>query len=179
MESENSNNKHKSSLLKWIGLIVLVVLLVTAAFVGGQLFNRQVNPLDGAVGILDEHSFQSIEVTVIPAEELPTTQADEFGVFVRREDNSIFIEIRNDPKNSTSGGESPAGPVVEVVVANETAIYQEVLVGRPDDAGEIQQEVTEQTIEDIGDTSFIWVWGRKAGDRIIADVLLYSVPVMK
>jgi len=34
------------------------------------------------------------------------------------------------------------------------------------------------TIDEITEQSSITVWGRKAGDRIIADVILFSTPFM-
>jgi hypothetical protein len=191
METENSNNK--SSLWKWIGLLVLVVL-VAAAFVGGQLLNRRSNPqvagpgamfnVKGEGGAAAGEEIQSFEVNVIPAEELPEAQPDAVGIFVRREDNSIFIGTGKLTMGMTSeSGASPSasydGPVVEVVVNTQTVVYKEVTaLSGPPTGEEIQQEVVEGTIEDLGDTSTIVVWGRKVGDRIIADVLLYSEPVI-
>jgi hypothetical protein len=65
-------------------------------------------------------------------------------------------------------------------VGNQTTIYREVLdLSQSFTSDEIQQEVTEGTIEEIGDTSHMFVWGRKVGDRIIADVLVYSLPMVK
>lgn len=171
------------SFLKWVGWILLVIILIAAAFVGGQLLNGRVNPLGAGGGSIDGDTFQPMEISVVPAEELPSTPPEEAGTFVRREDDSIFIGI-GDTGNSDeapgTGESSTGGVVVEVVTNNETTVYQEVLnLNVPSEAGEIQQEVTESTIEAIGDGSFMWVWGRKTGDRIIADVLLYSVPMVK
>jgi hypothetical protein len=169
---------------RWIGWIVLIVVLVAGSFVGGQLLNRRVNALDRGGGALAGESFQPREIHVIPAEELPSTPPDEAGVFVRRQDNSIFIGIGDSTGNSEPpvAGESSAysGAVVEVVVGNQTTIYREVLdLSQSFTSDEIQQEVTEGTIEEIGDTSHMFVWGRKVGDRIIADVLVYSLPMVK
>ena len=197
METENFENtttNKKSSLLKWLGLIVLVVLLVAAAFVGGQLLNRQANPqaggpggpngpglfVSGGEGGNAEGNF--VELKVTPAEELPTRQPDAGGVFVRREDNSIFIGTGQITMMvEAEGGSSTSydSPVVEVVVNGDSLVYKEVsnLPGPPSE-GEteqvIQQEVAEGTIEEIGENSSLIVWGRKVGDRIIADVLVYS-----
>ena len=186
MEAKNSNSNNKP-LLKWIALIVLILVLVAAAFVGGQLLNGRVNPL-GAEDEPGNDSSEPREIQVIPAAELPSLPPDGSGTFLRRQDNSIFLGVGNDTGVSSSDSESPAvgespnnaGAVLEVVVTSETAIYQEV----PDQLqqsvpDEIQLEVVAGTLEDIGATSFIWVWGQKTGDRIIADVLLYSLPVIK
>jgi len=161
MRSENPN---KNSILKWIGLIALLILLVSAAFVGGQLLNRTLNP-------------QGVR-NFVAAEELPQTQPDALGLLVRREDNSLFMGtggINIDAEIDGVPVLSYDGPVVEVVVNSETHVYQDVTaLPGPFSSGEIQQEVAEGTIEEIDETHKISVWGRKVGDRIIADVLLYS-----
>jgi hypothetical protein len=40
----------------------------------------------------------------------------------------------------------------------------------------VQQVVELSTIDDISPQSSISVWGRKAGDRIIADVIVFHSP---
>jgi hypothetical protein len=40
----------------------------------------------------------------------------------------------------------------------------------------IQQVVEPGTLDEIGDGSMLTVWGKKTGDRIIADVLVYTQP---
>jgi hypothetical protein len=58
-------------------------------------------------------------------------------------------------------------------------IYKETTQLDPDDPGaEVQQTVELSTIDEITKQSSITVWGRKAGDRIIADVILFSTPFM-
>jgi hypothetical protein len=194
MESENPIPEKKSSLLKWIGLIVLVIVLVAAAFVGGQLLNRQgslqVNGLNGpgvfvSGGDVGSGETMAVQLQVTPAAELPTRQPDAGGLFVRREDNSIFIGTGQISMMVSSDGESSSdydGPVVEVVVTGETQVYKEVSTfPEPPTEGEtvqvLQQEVVEGDIEEIGVNSSVTVWGRKVGDRIIADILLYSEPM--
>jgi hypothetical protein len=69
------------------------------------------------------------------------------------------------------------GDKVEVVISNETIMYRETTELDPDHMEEeIQQTVELSTIDDITPQSSITVWGRKAGDRIIADVILFSSP---
>ena len=207
MESETPTPEKKSSFLKWIGLILLVVLLVAAAFVAGKLMNRTPQ-LAGPGGpiILNSQGeggavMQSFAVSIIPAEELPKTQPDAVGIFNRREDNSFFIgtgdmgviisgdvtsadgEVSSGPSFATSGGSGEGGTEVEIVVNSDTIVYKEV-TAPPDfsdsseNQAEIQQEVAPGDIEEIGANSSLTVWGRKVGERIIADVLLYSEPMM-
>jgi hypothetical protein len=191
METGNSSNSSKFSLFKWIGLILVIVLLVAAAFVGGQLLNREAGPqaLAGpgagfttAGGGPAGDTMQALAINIIPAEELPQTQPDAMGIFVSREDNSLFIGTGQMGMIVSSDGAEAShdGPVVEVVVNGDTLIYKEVPppMDGPPTSGEIQQVVEAGTIDEIGDTSAITVWGRKVGDRIIAEILLYSEPMI-
>jgi hypothetical protein len=182
METESIESKPKSSPSRWVGLAVLIIVLVGAAFVGGQLLNQQINPLESGGGAIGGNEFQPRQISVIPAEELPESPPDRSGTYVRRQDNSLFISLGEDSGVSTSGGSSEySGAMVEIVLNAETILYQEVLDlnSRPATSGEIQQQVTEGSVEAIGDTSYIWVWGRESGDRILAEVLVYSVPMIK
>ena len=175
-----------------MGILVLVV--GAAAFVGGRMLNNQVNPL-GLFGLGGKGRMMSVMVNVIPAEELPKTQPDAIGPFVERKDKTIFIQSVSLKAGgggvvvAKGGGEvvagSPSdnnsGPKVEVLITNETTIYRDTTQpGEPPSSGEsqtIQQTVEESTLDDLSSQSMVTVWGRKSGDRIIADVLLYSNPV--
>ncbi len=82
----------------------------------------------------------------------------------------------------TVGGGGNDGPKVEVVVTNETVIYRDTTQpGEPPSTAKeqtIQQTVEESTLDDLSSQSMVTVWGRKSGDRIIAEVLFYSNPIM-
>lgn len=174
---------------------ILVLVVGAAAFIGGRMLNNQVNPL-GLFGLGGKGRVMSVMVNVIPAEELPKTQPDAIGQFVERKDKTIFIQpvsLNAGGKGvvvSKGGGEvvagSPSdnnsGPKVEVVITNETTIYCDTTQpGEPPSTGEsqtIQQTVEEATLDDLSSQSMVTVWGRKSGDRIIAEVLFYSNPVM-
>jgi len=65
------------------------------------------------------------------------------------------------------------------VVTSETMIYKDVTQIPPPVNGEIhnlQQAAEEGTLDDLNSQTFITVWGRRSGDRIIAEVLFYSNP---
>jgi hypothetical protein len=136
-----------------------------------------------------------------PASELPKTQPAVVGQFEERKDNTIIVSsipmkaggggvvvsVHKDNGGDDNGGEStvgsPAdnsGPKVEVVVTNETIIYKDTTEPPSPSGGNqtIQQTVGEGSLADLSSNSFITVWGRKSGDRIIAEVLLYSQPVV-
>ena len=126
-----------------------------------------------------------ISLNVKPAADLPQTPAAAKGLFVRREDRSIFIgtgQVKMMVKPGQNGQPSTAshysGPVVEVVVNQNTTIYRDT-TQMPDNAtGDVtvQQTVGPGSIEEIGENSMLQVWGKKTGDRIVADVLVYSQP---
>jgi hypothetical protein len=75
------------------------------------------------------------------------------------------------------------GDKVEVVVSNDTLIYRETTEfsgpsGPPKGNETVQQTVEESTLDELNSQSMVTVWGRKSGDRIIAEVLFYSNPVL-
>jgi hypothetical protein len=83
----------------------------------------------------------------------------------------------------TSGGPGDNdGPKVEVVITNETILYRDATEVVPPSAlnetTTIQQVVEEGTLDDLTSDSMVMVWGRKNGDRIIAEMIVYSQPVI-
>ena len=77
---------------------------------------------------------------------------------------------------SLTSKEMPNGPKVEVVVTGETIIYRDTTDFSK--GGTVQETVGEGTLDDLNSESMLRVWGRKSGDRIIADILFYSSPVV-
>src|SRR5581483_7425510 len=87
----------KKTIFLSLGVIVAVLVLGGAAFVGGSLLRGQGLPVPG-LGTGQQMVFaengkpvQTLSLNLQPAKELPQTTADAKGVFVRRQDNSIFI----------------------------------------------------------------------------------------
>ena len=67
------------------------------------------------------------------------------------------------------------------MITSDTIIYLENTdMGEPKPQANIvvQQTVTEGSLDDLTSQSFVTVWGRKSGDRIIAEVLFISNPVI-
>lgn len=158
-----------------LGSVIFIV--ATAAFVAGRLLNRGVGPLS-LFGPMDDG------ISIVRAEELPETSPEVEGLFVERKDNIIVVEDDQPVGDSVSG--SPVGigggPQVEVVVTTETTIYLDTTqppAHRPsgDDPRVLQQTVEEGTLDDLNiSQSLVMAWGRKSGDRLIADVLVYNNP---
>jgi len=162
----------------------LVLLVGVAAFVAGRMINGNV----GTVGLGGPNGGRvSISLNdITPAPELPTTKADITGSFVERKDNAITVQAVS--FGSGLGGVAGDAPMdedsgirVEVIVTAETMIYKDVTELPPPVNGEIHnlpQAADEGTLDDLNSQTFITVWGRRGGDRIIADVLFYSNPPM-
>ncbi len=194
MESQETPTPtpHRSKLPYIIGGGVLILLLAGAAFVGGRLLNGQGLPRlsNGPQVLTGPGGKTSIRIgpgDILPAKELPQTPADVRGIFDHRQDNSIFVgtgnvqmSVMKDSSGQVHTSASHSGPVVEVVVTTQTTIYHDTTMeqfnGPPPSGQKIQQVVEPGSLADIGQSSSITVWGRKSGDRYIADVLVYTSP---
>jgi hypothetical protein len=190
---EETPTPKKSKLPYFIGA-GLVILLAGATFVAARYLNRgdgnlSVNPMDGSGLSLSiggpAGGAQSFELDITPAEELPKTEPEARGIFVERKDNSIFIgtgQVSVMMSVGEEGGEPVvdtdySGDKVEVVISNDTIIYRETTELDPENPeATVQQTVELGTIDDITPQCSITVWGRKAGDRIIADVVVFQSP---
>jgi hypothetical protein len=124
---------------------------------------------------------------IIPAKELPQTPADVKGLFDHRQDNSIFIgtgkvtiDVSRDPSGHVETSSDHDGPVVEIVVTSQTKMYKDVTMrqfdGPPPEGQKIQQVLEPGSSSEIGQASMITVWGKKTGDRFIAEIVVYSPP---
>ena len=182
----------KKSILIGVGIVVLVLVLAGAAFVGGQLLNGQGLPIQASSGGLQLMTSQGgkpgqqFKLDIQPAKELPQTPADAKGLFDHRQDNSIFVGTGNvklmaikDQSGNVTTSATHDGPVVEVVVTPQTIVYRDVTMnqfnGEPPN-GKTQQVVEPGSLDEVGQSSTLTVWGKKTGDRITADVLVYSPP---
>lgn len=178
-----------------VGLSILILLVGAAAFIGGRMLNQRVGPM-GLGMPMGNGDVISISVQVTPAAELPTTQPEVIGSFVERKDNSIVLATISMEMGkggvvvaSDGGSEGQAvsgppsdGPKIEVVTTGETIIYLETTQpSGPPASGEnvvLQQTVAEGSLDDLTSQSFVTVWGRKSADRIIAEVVFISNPVI-
>jgi len=166
-----------------VSLGILVVLVGVAAFIGGRLLNQRVGPI-GLGMPMGNGDVMSISIQITPAPELPSTRADITGLFVERKDNTIVVQaVSFGAGVGGVSGDSPldedSGIKVEIVVTSASMVYKDVTQLSAPVNGEIhnvQQAVAEGTLDDLNSQTFISVWGRRSGDRIIADVLFYSNP---
>lgn len=157
-----------------VSLGIVIILMGAAAFLAGRLLNRGVGPLN-MFGPADDG------VSILPAEELPKTPPEIEGLFVERQDSLIIVEGDRATGDSVAG--SPVGigggSKFEVVITTDTLVYHDTTeppAQRPagNDPRVIQQTLEAGTLDDlIVSQSLIMAWGRKSGDRIIAEVVVY------
>lgn len=176
-----------------VTLGILIILVGAAAFIGGRMLNNNVGSL-GLLGLGGRGGVMEVSIDLIPAEELPITEPDIVGLFAERKDQTIFVQSTS-LKTGGKGvvvqkGEDGAvlpssnmnyGPKVEVVVTNETLIYRDTTKMVEPTSGKtqtVQQTVEVSTLDELNPQSMVTVWGRKSGDRIIAEVLFINNPVM-
>ena len=169
----------------YIILGITILLVGVAAFIAGKMFSRGIGPGRESGDLGNGQVFVSIN-DIIPAPELPTTTPEITGVFVERKDKTVIVQtVSFDAGAGGIAGNSPvdenSGPKVEVVITGETTVYRETTQFTRPVAGEnfsIQQTVEEDALDYLDSQSMITVWGRKNGDRVIADVFLYMNPAM-
>jgi hypothetical protein len=174
-----------------VGVVVLVVVLAGAAFVGGRLLNQQPQAA-GPGGITlsgGPAGGQSISLQIERAKELPDAAPDVTGLFAERKDNSIFVTmgggkftVQVDKDGTVNTQTDGNGQKLEVVVTSETTVYKDVTQPPEPNAlpsdGKIQQKVAPGSLDEIGSNSSVTAWGERRGDRLIAKVLFYSRPFM-
>ena len=132
----------------------------------------------------------SVRLTIEPSPDLPDRPAEASGVFVRRDDNSVIVGTGSMELNveiiQTRGGAvepqislSHSGPEIEVVVTHDTIIYrEETEMPSPGKGGDktVQQVVRPvDSLDELGKNTELQVWGRKIGDRVVADLLVYRI----
>ena len=198
--------KSRTPLYILLGLVGVVVL-AAAAFLAGRLMTRQTGAGGPQVfgGGEGGPEVMAMEVNMKPAPELPQTSPEVNGLFTRRDDNSIFLGTFSgggmgmsvggvmsegpvpDGKDGEESEEGPVlsapkpdGPEVEVVITAETKIYRETTQMDPSSPpeGEIQQTVEPGDLDELDSQSMLVVWGRRTGDRVVADVVLVSQPMV-
>jgi hypothetical protein len=189
---------------RWLlwGILALVVL-VGIAFAGGQLLYRQ-----GSAAFADRSGGGGEMMAVaggpggeggdrvffkrpslIPAPGLPEGEPDVAGLYLRREDQSIFIgtgEVRVQVEIPQGGGEpsanaSASGPTMEVVVNRNTQLYKDITefdFTAGENSEPVQQVVEsidslDNLLEEVNTTDTLSVWGERSGDRVIASVIVY------
>lgn len=194
-EEEERNESPRGSTTKWVVIgALLVVFLGVAGFLGARLIRQQNGGQGGSGGpgqiMISSNGAggraSSVRFDVTPAAEIPQEEPAVSGLFVRRDDRSIFLGTGNITMAvAVSDAGSPPdvqgsydGPVVEVVVNHQTELYKDTTeMPEPDQAVDgvvvAQQTVETGSLEDLTENSMVTVWGEKQGDRTVARKLVY------
>ena len=161
---------------------IAIVLVGVAAFIGGRMLNGTVGNVDLGGPNTGRVSISIDEIT--PAPELPPRKPDITGMFIERKDNTLIMQAVSFAVGLGGiSGESPmdedSGIQVEIVITGQTKIFRDVTQFPAPVNGEIhnvQQAAEEGTLDDLNAQSFLNIWGRRGGDRIIADTIFYTNP---
>jgi hypothetical protein len=172
---------------------VLVVLVAAGAFTAARLIAAQREAASLPAGaqvyedVFDDGTGNPVTVktVILPAAELPGRPAAAAGVLVRQEDNSYFVGTGSISVNITNinGEESTAvehsGPEIEVVAGRDAQFYRDVtevsFTAAESKEQTLQQEIVPvERPETIPAGANIQAWGEKRGDRVTADIVVYS-----
>jgi hypothetical protein len=166
--STKGKRKGKPMLLL-VGVSLVVVL--GAAYVLGRYIRG-----DGSHGesstIVDMAGGVTITQLEV-AEELPKTQPAIWGMVDRIQDNSVFVTQLPPLEQIAAQKSVDFGPTIEVVVTNKTIIYEVPPSNTPTN-GVVHEKVIPGSVDEIGESHLVSVWGERRGDRIVADVLKYN-----
>jgi hypothetical protein len=179
----------KRTVLIVSGIAVLVAMLGGAAYVAGRMWGTDARADDVLAGMPPvlpsegETTGATMIAKIESARELPQRPPDTLGVFSRREDNRIFVSSSGQGIMFTLDGGAVGDPdatEVEVVATSETAVYEDVtqesLSAGPQSGETVEQKLEPGQVEEIGESSIVMAWGEKRGDRLVAEVLVYTGP---
>jgi hypothetical protein len=133
-----------------------------------------------------------VTITFDDPEILPVDRESAFGVFLGRDGDvltlgtgsievEIGVEVVNDKDPVTTVNVSHSGDPVEVVVTEDTIIYKDT-TERPEVSSEdietgrkvIARTVEPGSLDEVGESMILRVWGETHDGRLIADLLVYE-----
>lgn len=175
------------------GVVVVLMLLGTAAVVGGKMLNTETASAPAAgnrVMVIARDTGSGpvqFRISTAPAAELPDRPAESGGIFLRRQDDAIVLGTGNVSVDmEVEEGQEPVltvrsdGPEVEVLITRDTQVYEDVTDLDEALAGASGGEVTVQQVvlavdsaDALGANMEVEVWGTRRGDRIVAETLVY------
>jgi hypothetical protein len=155
-----------------VGAVLLIALLAGAAYIVPGLMSGRFSGILAAIpGFAEGTGRKSLDITLIPAPELPQHPPDMVGSVARTSNNSIFVTPRN------------GGTELEVVVTKDTHIWQDdnqaisttvqsTAAKTAGSALRVQETVVAITVAQVMDNDDILLWGEQRGDRFIASTVL-------
>ncbi len=145
--------------LLWLGVVLVELLLMGSAFVGGRMLAQQNVRNNRSQG------FQ------LPAQ-LPKDPAAGSGSVQKIQDTVITLTRGRGGAPGTSG--SSTSNQTEVAVTAETKYYKNTSSQQGfqgPQGGQAQVQVQDATLTDVKVGNYIMVWGAKNGERITAEVI--------
>ncbi len=127
---------------------------------------------------------------------LPEVEPAVQGLFVRREDNSVFVGTGNVKlkvvvDTDVNGGKSSVkaefdGPVKEILIGRDTVFYKDITPANVEamkKGEEIQQQVEpvaslDALLTDVSTNDTLTVWGEQRGERLVAKTVVYARPAL-
>jgi hypothetical protein len=150
---------------------VLVIVLIGAAYALGCYLAGDGSRGESSTIIEVAGGVVTTELEV--AEELPKTQPTIWGIVDHVQDNSIYVTQLPPLDQIAAQMSVDFGPTEEVVVTSKTIIYEVPPYGGSTN-GVIHEVVIPGSVDEIGESHLVTVWGERRGDRIVADVLKYN-----
>jgi hypothetical protein len=150
-------------LLNGIMLLPILALLAGCGKEGGGLKDMVDTAAMGGATVIELN----------PAEVLPDSPSNLFGIVDHCQDNSIFVTQLPSLDQIIATGTAEKGPILEIVVLNDTLIYKDVTSGEVKN-GAVQEKVALGSMDEIGVGNLISVWGEQRGDRLVADIVKYN-----
>jgi hypothetical protein len=169
-----------------IGALLVIGVLSAGVFVAVRLLTGQSD--DNPIVYIGKDG-KEIRFTMTSAPELPEGSSGERCLFLRYEEDNlvvgtgeigVFVDPEELQKGNLSVDAHYTGPEVEVVVTAKTTIYEDVtdlgfLEDSPGGDYTVQQVLEEHnTLDELEQYAFMNIWGERKGDRLVADMLVYS-----
>lgn len=192
--SESKLLRGRRRVLRLAGLGALGVLGAACSAGQGGTPLSDLLPLSKGPVVKDERVEFSRRLKVAPG--LPETEPDVQGLFVRREDNSVFVGTGNVRLNvqidsDVNGGKARVkadfdGPVKEILIGRDTVFYKDITPANVEamkKGEEIQQQVEpvaslDVLLTDVSTNDTLTVWGEQRGERLLAKTVVYARPAL-
>lgn len=131
-----------------------------------------------------------------PAPGLPEKEPDVRGLYVRRDDNTLFVGTGNvrlgvEIDSNVNNGQPRVkadydGPVKEILIGRDTVFYRDITPANVEamkKGEEIQQQVepvatSEELLKDISTNDTLSAWGTMRGERLAVTVLVVARPAL-
>jgi hypothetical protein len=149
----------------------LLIFVLGAAYATGRYLTG--DDSDGESSTIVDMAGGVVTTQLEVAEELPNYEPTIWGIIDSVKDNSIYVTQLPPLDQIIAKMSVDFGPTEEVVVTSRTIIYKVPPYNEATN-GVIHEVVIPGSVDEIGESHLVSVWGERRGDRIVADVLKYN-----